>query len=113
MYTRRLFPLVFAAIVAACADATAPIEPQPLPALEDQVWHVNVPDGQPMPALLGHRLVSDGILEQDFLDSARIEIAADGSWAQKGWYQRYRSGQHYAWTSTLDWGNVDRDADRL
>ncbi|MBA3853222.1 MAG: hypothetical protein C0503_02345 [Gemmatimonas sp.] len=108
MYTRRLSLLlvavIAAVIAAACAETTAPIDPQPLPALEDQVWHVNVSDGQPLPALLGHRLAPGGILEQDFLDSARFEIRADGSWEQLGWYQRYRSGQHYMWASTLNWG---------
>jgi len=105
MSPHRFSPLIAALIVAGCTETTAPIAtPTPLPALQDQVWHVHVSDGQSLPALLGHRTVAGGILEQDFLDSARVEIAANGTWEHKGWYQRYRSGQHYAWASTLDWG---------
>lgn len=99
----RFLPLL-ALAVAACDDATAPAAPEPLPALQDQVWHVHVSDGQPVPALLGHRLLPGSVLEQDFLDSSRFEIAADGAWEHKGWYQRFRDTQYHSSVATLDWG---------
>lgn len=99
----RLAPLA-ALVLAACESATQPAAPEPLPALQDQVWHVHVSDGQPVPALLGHRLLPDNNLEQDFLDSARFEISADGSWQHLGWYQRFRSSSYYSSVATLDWG---------
>lgn len=99
----RLLPALML-VAAACDDATAPAAPEPLPALQDQVWHVHVSDGQPVPALLGHRMLPGNILEQDFLDSARIEIDADGTWEHKGWYQRFRSMTYQSSIATLDWG---------
>jgi hypothetical protein len=41
-----------------------------------------------LPALLGHRL-NGQILEQDFLDSARVVVNGEGGWELAGWYQRF------------------------
>ncbi|MCU0649760.1 MAG: hypothetical protein MUF00_17350 [Gemmatimonadaceae bacterium] len=73
----------------ACRESSDPIVPVPLPPLTTQTWYVHVSDGQPLPALLGHRQVN-GLLEQDFLDSSRLELYADGRWEQRAWYQRFR-----------------------
>lgn len=87
-----------------CQDADSPAAPAPLPPLEDQVWYVHVSDGQAVPALLGHRLVNGSVLEQDFLDSSRLDISADGSWEHAGWYQRFHDGEWTQSVATLDWG---------
>lgn len=104
---RRYLLLAVSASLAAC-EADSPIAPvpvpQPLPALQSAVWHVNVSDGQSLPALLGHRTVTGGALEQDFLDSAQFIVNANGSWEHRGWYQRFRSGQHYSVIATFDGG---------
>lgn len=103
MMLRRLIPLA-TIVVAACTDST-PAAPAPtLPPLPSAVWNVHTSDGQPVPALLGHRTLPGNVLEQDFLDSAKVEIDADGTWEHRGWYQRFRTSEHYAWGSTLDWG---------
>jgi hypothetical protein len=99
--------LAFAASVslAACAaeSPSAPVA-RPLPALPSAIWHVNISDGQPLPALLGHRLVEGNVLEQDFLDSAQFVVDAGGTWEQRGWYQRFRDGHFHQSATTLDQG---------
>lgn len=97
-----LIPALFVT-ASACSDAPAPAAPAPLPPLADQVWHVHVSDGQPLPALLGHRQVN-GLLEQDFLDSSRLELYADGRWEQRAWYQRYRGATFTEARTALDAG---------
>lgn len=87
----------------ACSDSSAPAAPAPLPPLGDQAWYVHTSDGQPLPALLGHRLVN-GALEQDFLDSTRLDVYADGRWEQRAWYQRFRSGTFIEARTALDAG---------
>lgn len=100
----RTIALVMLSFVVACDDAS-PVAPiQNLPPLQTAIWHVHVSDGQAMPALLGQRTIAGNVLEQDFLDSSRVEIDRDGSWEHKAWYQQFRGGEHYAWVSTLDWG---------
>ncbi len=104
MSRRRSVPLAVALLLAACADE-APLTPTPgIPPLQSAVWHVHRSDGQALPALLGHRLLPDGNLEQDFLDSARVEIRADGTWEQRGWYQRFRSEMPTSWHTSFDYG---------
>lgn len=104
MSIRRSFVITSAVLLAACSE-DAPVAPTPgLPPLQTAVWHVHSSDGQAMPALLGHRILPEGILEQDFLDSARVEINADGTWEHKGWYQRFRSDMHESWHASFDYG---------
>jgi hypothetical protein len=100
---RTLASLIAAAALSSCGEATAPSEAQPLPPLSDQVWHVHASDGQPLPALLGHRQVN-GLLEQDFLDSSRLELYADGRWEQRAWYQRFRGGTFTEVRTAIDAG---------
>jgi hypothetical protein len=101
---RPLLALSVASLLSACAEQS-PLAPEPLPALQSAVWHVNVSDGQPLPALLGHRSIADGSLEQDFLDSAQFIVDKNGTWEHRGWYQRFRNGHFYQMATTLDWGS--------
>lgn len=101
---RRLFPLTLLFSVLACQDGASPAAPTPLPPLEAQTWYVHVSDGQALPALLGHRLVGGGVLEQDFLDSTRFTIQANGTWEMAGWFQRFHNGAWSESGTSLDWG---------
>jgi hypothetical protein len=93
---------LLAALVACAEDPTNP--PVLLPPLEAQVWHVHESEGQPLPALLGHRLVEGGVLQQDFLDMSNLFVESDGRWELRAFYQRYHDGALLHGGSILDWG---------
>lgn len=101
---RHLLLLSLIVLTSACQDQDSPSSPGTPPPLADEVWHVHSSDGQILPALLGHRLVNGSILEQDFLDSARVVVDDDGTWEHAAWYQRFHDGQYVLSASTLDWG---------
>lgn len=107
----RFFALILLPALAGCAeDPVGP--PILLPPLEAQVWHVHESDGQPVPALLGHRLVNGNVLEQDFLDWTQLFVEADGRWELRAQYQRYHDGTLRNGGTILDWGTwtATRDA---
>lgn len=96
--------------LAACSSDTTNAPREPLPPLTDQRWYVQVAEGQPLPALIAHRLV-DGSLEQVFLDSAIVEFTADGTWTRRFWMQRFFASELMGaevsqvagtWTATPD-----------
>jgi hypothetical protein len=108
MLSPRLLRPLAALLLAACAPDTPLAPVQNLPPLEARLWHVQRADGQQLPALIAHRLV-DGSLEQTFLDSATIEITANGTWIRRFWMQRILVGERVAseasqmvgtWTAT-------------
>lgn len=92
MQAPRLFAAASALLLAACAS-DVPIAPsEPLPPLETQRWYVQRADGQQLPALVAHGQVN-GMLEQLFLDSAIVDIDAEGVWTRRFWMQRFRGGE--------------------
>lgn len=107
----RFFALILLPALAGCADDPTHT-PILLPPLEAQIWHVHESDGQPMPALVGHRLVEGNVLEQDFLDWTQLFIEADGRWELRAQYQRYHNGTLLNGGTILDWGTwtATRDA---
>jgi len=108
MTSPRILPKLAALLLAACT-ADSPVAPvENLPPLEARLWYVQSADGQQMPALIAHRLV-EGSLEQTFLDSATVQITADGRWIRRFWMQRLLAGERVAseasqlvgtWTAT-------------
>ncbi|MBX3173700.1 MAG: hypothetical protein KF709_04775 [Gemmatimonadaceae bacterium] len=105
--SRTITAVATAAVVflASCTgDSPAgPPRSQPLPPLAAATWYVHAAEGQPLPALIAHRLV-DGTLEQDFLDSATVEVRADSTWERRMWFQRYRAGATPVRVAQLEWG---------
>lgn len=93
------------ALIAACADAspTAPARPTPLPPLPSATWHVHVAEGQALPALVAHRL-ENGSLVQEFLDSARVEVGASGTWVRHLFISRFRASTFEAQTAEQEFG---------
>jgi len=77
--------------VACDGSPTSPGAAEPLPPLSSAVWYAHAAEGQPLPALVAHRL-EGGTLVQDFLDSARVEVGASGTWVRRLWMSRYRGG---------------------
>ncbi len=95
MSSPRILPALAALLLAACTT-DSPVAPvRNLPPLEARLWYVQSADGQQLPALIAHRLV-EGSLEQTFLDSATVQITADGRWVRRFWMQRLRAGQRVA-----------------
>lgn len=95
--------------VAACgSDGTAPSAPAPLPPLASATWHVHEAEGQPLPALVAHRL-EQGALVQDFLDSARVQVEASGRWTRSLWLSRYRAGLFETRVTGLEHGTWRAD----
>ncbi len=87
-------PVLALTTLVACSSSssTAPEEPvNTLPPLVAAVWYAHAAEGQPLPALVAHRL-EQGDLVQDFLDSAQVQITADGRWTRRLWLTRYRNG---------------------
>lgn len=97
-------------LVAACGDTTTeiivPLVPPAPPA--PGLWHQTTSDGQPMPALVGHRLVM-GDLEQTFADSVQLEVAQDGSWVIRSWLTQYRNGLPSAHLAHSEFGTWQWD----
>jgi hypothetical protein len=105
---RSMLPLAAAVAVMACAEDATDIVgpgPGPLPPLASATWYVHTSDGQPLPALLGHRMLPGNVLEQDFLDSTKFEVNADGTWQKSAWYHRFRNGTLHSWRTAQDFGS--------
>lgn len=79
-------------VLAVACERDTPLapDPTPLPPLVATTWHAHATEGQALPANVAHWL-EDGVLVQDFLDSARVEIRADGTWERRLWMSRFRS----------------------
>ncbi len=107
MLTRLAYTLAAAAALAACAESSEIAGPpiDVLPPLATTTWYVNSSDGQTLPALLGHRVLPGNVLEQDFLDSTKFEVNADGTWTQNAWYHRFQGGMFHSWRTAQDFGN--------
>lgn len=75
-------------LAAACDASGGALGPVLLPPLEATTWHVHAANGIALPALTAHGLV-EGRLQQDFLDSARVEVTADGQWTLGAWFERF------------------------
>ena len=88
---RPTLSILALATLAACADDATVAGPALLPPLATATWYVHTSDGQPVPALLGHRTLPGNVLEQDFLDSATFAVTADGHWEHRGYVTRYRN----------------------
>lgn len=98
------------ALLAACgSDAVAPSGPEPLPPLVTATWHVHEAEGQPLPALVAHRL-EQGALVQDFLDSARVQVDASGTWTRSLWMSRFRAGLFETRVTGFEHGTWRADA---
>ncbi len=109
---RALRPLALIAALQACSSdrPTAP-DLTPLPPLATATWRVHQADGQPLPALVAHRLVG-GQLLQTYLDSAQLEVDASGRWQQRLWMQRLRDGRFDGRFAEQDAGAWVVDGDR-
>lgn len=91
---RFLAPALLSVAVAACGtDAVSPVA-EPLPPLAAATCYAHSAEGQPLPALVAHRL-EGGVLVQDFLDSAQLQVTANGRWERRLRMSRYRD-QVYA-----------------
>lgn len=101
---RPLLLLSLLVLTTACRDSDSPSSPGTFPPLDDAVWHVHTSDGQVPPALLGHRLVDQQVLEQDFLDSARVVVEDSGTWELAAWYQRFQDGRFLRSATLVDGG---------
>ncbi|MCC7004232.1 MAG: hypothetical protein IT357_18910 [Gemmatimonadaceae bacterium] len=86
-----VFGLTLGLLLACSPERTAAPAPSTLPPLATATWRVHRADGQALPALVGHRL-SNGVLEQIFLDSAQVAIDSAGRWQQRLWMQRFHDG---------------------
>ncbi len=106
MLFRRLLSLAAATALAACAESSSVTAPPVtiLPPLATATWYVHTSDGQPLPALLGHRTLPGNVLEQDFLDSTKFEVNANGTWVKNAWYQRFQAGMPHSWRTAQDFG---------
>jgi hypothetical protein len=102
---RAFAAVLLATTVAACGsdDAVAPTPANPLPPLAAATWYVHTAEGQRLPALVAHRL-EQGNLVQDFLDSALVQVTADGRWERRLWMSRYRAGRYEAALPSLEVG---------
>jgi hypothetical protein len=85
-------------LLAACNSDTpvapgptpAPPVPQPPPALQVGTFDLTQADGQTLPAYIAHRTV-DGVLEQVYVDSARLVVQDDGRFEQRIWMRNFRN----------------------
>jgi hypothetical protein len=93
--TRRSMALLFfVATLSFTACTDSPGAPPPhgsLPPLAAGAWYMHSADGQSLPAMVAHRLV-DGVLEQTFIDSSRLEINSNGTWQQAVFKRRVLIG---------------------
>lgn len=92
---RRTLPALLAIVALGC-ESSSPLAPpprEPLPPLATATWFVHSAEGQSLPALVAHRLES-GDYVQDFLDSARVQVTAAGTWTRTMWLSRYRAGSY-------------------
>lgn len=87
----------------ACNDRTSPAAPVPLPALADQQWQVHSLDGAPVPALIDTRLERGQVVQQ-YLDSSRLAISADGRWEQTVWVQEFAGETYTGSRATMEQG---------
>lgn len=93
VYVRRASTLIALLAVAACGDSPASLPPAPqLPPLQTGTWHLNLADGQVLPAMVAHRLFN-GQLEQTFVDSSTLSVNADRTWQQRIYLKRAVFGQ--------------------
>lgn len=100
--------LLQSVLLSAGCSSDRPLEPGPgsLPPLTPAVWQVHTADGAVLPALVAHQLLNGSVLEQTFLDSATIEIRADGTWIQRTWLQVYRGGAWYQNRARQELGTI-------
>jgi hypothetical protein len=79
-------------------DPVGPITPTPLPRLDNSVWYAHAANGVAMPAPV--RSAANGlVMEEDYVDSLRFHIFADGSWAKSAWHNRFRDGLPSYWAA--------------
>jgi len=108
--------LVIGATLAACNSdsTTAPVDqvppPPPPPALQVGSWELEYAEGQPLPAYIAHRVV-DGVLEQVFVDSARLVVQPEGRFEQRIWMRTLRGGAHSHRDTWVDAGSWRREGD--
>ncbi|MFN0100061.1 MAG: hypothetical protein ACKVS7_15425 [Gemmatimonadaceae bacterium] len=103
-----MFGAVLGLLLACAPERSAAPEPVVLPPLATATWHVHRADGQPLPALVAHRL-EKGVLVQTFLDSAHVVVDRAGRWEQRVWLQRYRDGVFYDRLAEMDAGTWSID----
>lgn len=100
----RAAAIILLGLGSACGGADPAAPPvEPLPPLAAATWHVHEAEGQPLPALVAHGL-EDGVLVQDFLDSATVDVRADGTWERRLWISRFRDQQYHAPVGALEAG---------
>lgn len=95
-------------LAAACTDAgrgvSLPTDPvSPPPVLTAGSWMLTEAEGQPLPAYIAHREV-DGVLEQVWVDSARLDLRADGRWTQQVFTRTHRGGAFSHVEAWIDMG---------
>jgi hypothetical protein len=103
---RRFAVMPFALVAAACgSDApTAPPGQLPLPVLRPGVWHLHRADGQAVPAYVAHRMLPGNVLEQTYVDSAKLEIRPDFGWRLETFLRHYENREFVRSEARFDAG---------
>jgi hypothetical protein len=112
---RRPIPLAFAlgallSLVAACGeDNTGTIEPPEPTPLTPGDWYMHTANGNALPgAEIARRFV--GVVdEQTLLDSARLQVSAEGSYEQRYWTRTFHGGVLDRSEVVVDIGTWDTD----
>jgi len=91
--------LLFVLLLTACADA-APTGPDgvALPPLNASVWYAHASQDAALPAKV-REVNLGGVIEADYVDSLRLEIAANGTWTKAAWHHRFRDGTLHHWAA--------------
>lgn len=76
-----LSALVLASTACDSGDSS-PVGPAPLAPLAAATWLMIEAEGQPLPAVVAHRMLAGNLLEQSILESATLVVDADGSYEQ-------------------------------